>query len=209
MYDAEVLVNDKTVRDYIPCQLASGEVGLWDNINSVFYGDVAGVGFVAGPAAIPYIASLAGENGGVLVDNTIYSVPKDAVLGKSLVGGTAYNITQGKTFVGGTAYDISLSTLITVEITGSGGTNCAYAIINGMQYIAPASGIQVSSGDVITFATTSIVTTAVADLIIDGVTISTALGGWNVYDWTVPDGITQITIALSGPSYGKIIVTTS
>lgn len=40
------------VRDFIPCTNPSGEVGLYDDVNGVFYGDAAGVGFVAGPVAI-------------------------------------------------------------------------------------------------------------------------------------------------------------
>lgn len=39
------------VRDFIPCTNPSGEVGLYDDVNGVFYGDAAGVGFVAGPVA--------------------------------------------------------------------------------------------------------------------------------------------------------------
>lgn len=39
------------VRDFIPCTNPSGEVGLYDDVNGVFYGDAAGIGFVAGPVA--------------------------------------------------------------------------------------------------------------------------------------------------------------
>ena len=37
------------VRDYIPCQTTAGEVGLWDDVNSVFYGNAGTGTFTAGP----------------------------------------------------------------------------------------------------------------------------------------------------------------
>ena len=40
---------DTLARDYIPCQTAAGEVGLWDDVNSVFYGNAGTGTFTAGP----------------------------------------------------------------------------------------------------------------------------------------------------------------
>ena len=37
------------VRDYIPCQTTAGEIGLWDDVNSVFYGNAGTGTFTAGP----------------------------------------------------------------------------------------------------------------------------------------------------------------
>ena len=37
------------VRDYIPCQTTAGEIGLWDDVNSVFYGNDGTGTFTAGP----------------------------------------------------------------------------------------------------------------------------------------------------------------
>ena len=135
IYSCQIYDNGTLIRDYIPCQLASGEVGLWDDVNSVFYSDESGVGFTAGP--LPYVASLAGEVGGTLVDDTIYSIPNGAVLGKTLAGGTAYNIKSGKTLVGGTAYDIgSAGTPISDLAAGSSvylsenGTLAEYIVVN-------------------------------------------------------------------------------
>lgn len=48
LYSCQIWDNDTLVRDFIPCMTDSGEVGLWDDVNEVFYGDAAGVGFVAG-----------------------------------------------------------------------------------------------------------------------------------------------------------------
>lgn len=36
-------------RDYFPCQTTSGEIGLWDDVNSVFYGNAGTGTFIAGP----------------------------------------------------------------------------------------------------------------------------------------------------------------
>lgn len=41
------------VRDFIPCTNPSGEVGLWDNVNGVFYGNAGTGAFVAGPVVVP------------------------------------------------------------------------------------------------------------------------------------------------------------
>ena len=37
------------VRDFIPCQTTAGEIGLWDDVNSVFYGNAGTGTFTAGP----------------------------------------------------------------------------------------------------------------------------------------------------------------
>lgn len=41
------------VRDFIPCTNPSGEAGLWDNVNGVFYGNAGTGAFVAGPVVVP------------------------------------------------------------------------------------------------------------------------------------------------------------
>ena len=42
--------NGTLVRDFIPCKNASGVIGLWDDVNSVFYGNAGTGTFTAGPA---------------------------------------------------------------------------------------------------------------------------------------------------------------
>lgn len=49
IYGAKLYNNDTLVRDYIPCQTTAGEVGLWDDVNSVFYGNAGTGAFTAGP----------------------------------------------------------------------------------------------------------------------------------------------------------------
>lgn len=44
MYDGDVLI-----RNFIPCKNAAGEVGLWDDVNSEFYGNAGTGTFATGP----------------------------------------------------------------------------------------------------------------------------------------------------------------
>ena len=49
LYSCQIYDNGTIIRDYIPCQTAGGEVGLWDDVNSVFYGNAGTGTFIAGP----------------------------------------------------------------------------------------------------------------------------------------------------------------
>lgn len=49
VYWCKVYDNGTLVRDFIPCQNADGEIGLWDEVNSVFYGNAGTGTFTAGP----------------------------------------------------------------------------------------------------------------------------------------------------------------
>ena len=52
---SQIYDNGTIVRNYIPCQTSSGEIGLWDDVNEVFYGNAGTGTFTAGPvvAVIP------------------------------------------------------------------------------------------------------------------------------------------------------------
>lgn len=52
-YSRQVYKNGTLIRDYIPCQNDSGAVGLWDEVNSVFYGNAGTGTFTAGPVVEP------------------------------------------------------------------------------------------------------------------------------------------------------------
>lgn len=53
IYFSQAYDNGTLIRDLIPCQTDSGEVGLYDDVNGVFYGN-AGTGvFIAGPVIVP------------------------------------------------------------------------------------------------------------------------------------------------------------
>ena len=49
LYSAKIYDNGALIRDYIPCQTTAGEIGLWDDVNSVFYGNAGTGTFTAGP----------------------------------------------------------------------------------------------------------------------------------------------------------------
>lgn len=49
VYSCQIYDNGTIVRNYIPCQTTAGEIGLWDDVNSVFYGNAGTGTFTAGP----------------------------------------------------------------------------------------------------------------------------------------------------------------
>ena len=49
IYSCQIYDNDVIVRDFTPCQTSSGNIGLWDDVNSVFYGNAGTGTFTAGP----------------------------------------------------------------------------------------------------------------------------------------------------------------
>lgn len=49
LYSMQIYDNGTLVRDFIPCQNASGAVGLWDAVNEEFYGNAGTGTFTAGP----------------------------------------------------------------------------------------------------------------------------------------------------------------
>lgn len=53
LYGAKITVDGNTVRDYVPCINASGECGLYDKANAVFYGNAGTGTFTAGPVREP------------------------------------------------------------------------------------------------------------------------------------------------------------
>lgn len=53
LYGCQIYEDDVLVRDFIPCQTTAGEIGLWDDVNSVFYGNAGTGTFTAGPEIIP------------------------------------------------------------------------------------------------------------------------------------------------------------
>ena len=65
-----------------------------------------------------------------LVGGTAYEITG----GKTLVDGTAYSIKSGKTLVGGTVYEVGFAEMATVTITGSGDSYLSYVTIDGKNY---------------------------------------------------------------------------
>lgn len=104
-------------------------------------------------------------------------------------------------------------TLVNVSITGSGYEFFSFVNIYGTTYTSATSGIEVLTGDVITFGVAGANSgSLLGKVTIDGeIVASSSNGDQSTYEWTVPNGITQVTIALTYNSigYGTITVTTS
>ena len=96
LYSAKVYDNGTLVRDFIPCKNANDTLGLWDNVNSVFYAN-AGKGTFS-----------TGTKHKTLIDGTGYEIKS----GRVLIAGTGYDIKKGRTLIGGTGYDIKFATPI-------------------------------------------------------------------------------------------------
>lgn len=86
-----------------------------------------------------------------LIGGTAYEISG----GKTLVNGTTYNIKNGKTLVGGTAYEVGFGKPVTITITGDATyvfistQYAAYAEIDGVKYGSPAT-VTVKAGTTIT-----------------------------------------------------------
>ena len=90
LYSCKIYDNGTLVRDFIPCKNASGTIGLWDNVNSVFYAN-AGTGTFS-----------TGKKHKTMIDGTGYEIKS----GRVLIAGTGYGVKKGRTLIGGTGYDI-------------------------------------------------------------------------------------------------------
>lgn len=99
VYSCTIKKGGAPVRNFIPCKNASGVIGLWDDVNSVFYQNAGSGVFTAGP-------EVRGTHK-TLIGGTAYEVKA----GKCLINGTAYAIQKGRTLINGTGYDIALASL--------------------------------------------------------------------------------------------------
>lgn len=106
-----------------------------------------------------------------------------------------------------------VATSVAVTITGTGHSTDGYVTISGTKYTAAASGIEVMAGDVITFGVYGKSATYSGNVRIDDTAVLTVTTGTvKTYAWTVPEGITSISIALkysSSQGICTITVTTS
>ena len=68
--------------------------------------------------------------GKTMIGGTAYDVKPGSVM----IGGTSYTIKEGKTLIDGTTYSIKFAGDVVVTITGSGSVDRAYVTINGTQY---------------------------------------------------------------------------
>ena len=99
VYSCTIKKGGALVRNFIPCKNAAGIIGLWDDVNSVFYQNAGSGVFTAGP-------EVRGTHK-TLIGGTAYEVKA----GKCLINGTAYAIQKGRTLINSTGYDIALASL--------------------------------------------------------------------------------------------------
>lgn len=105
IYSCKISSSSGLIRQFVPCKNSSDEVGLYDEVNDVFYGN-AGTGvFIAGPE-VPISGPGGGGKHKTLIAGTSYGIKS----GRTLIGGTGYDIKKGRTLIGGTGYDIKLAT---------------------------------------------------------------------------------------------------
>lgn len=73
IYSCKIYSGSALIRQFVPCKNSSGEVGLYDEVNDVFYGN-AGTGvFIAGPE-IPISGSGGGGKHKILIAGTSYGI---------------------------------------------------------------------------------------------------------------------------------------
>ena len=102
---------------------------------------------------------------------------------------------------------------VAVTITGTGNARHCYATINGTkQYKAGTH--EVNAGDTITFGVSGRTSLYYGSVTIDGTEVLRVTSGSETCDWTVPNGISTIEIAMQYTSQssfrnGKITVTTA
>ena len=128
-----------------------------------------------------------------LIDGVGYEITG----GRCLVDGVGYSIQKGRTLIDGVGYDVAFgSPAISVTITGNGRASRVYVTVGGVDYISATDGLTVEQGDEIGFYINDI--GKGRTVVIDGVEVARQGGnpGTEPYRWSVPGGITSITIQL-------------
>lgn len=97
---------------------------------------------------------------------------------------------------------------IPVTITGTGRAKYCFATINGTEYSSAASGIEVMPGDTVRFTVWGVPPETY--ITINGAKVQTgSMINATSYDWTIPDGVSSISIKLydKGSATAQITVT--
>jgi hypothetical protein len=93
----QIYTNGSLIRDYIPCETDSGEVGLWDTVDLRFYGNAGRGAFINPLAPVgdhnAYISGVAREIEGVFAN----------------IGGVGREVKSGTVLIDGVIREISLS----------------------------------------------------------------------------------------------------
>lgn len=110
IYDCQIYDNGTLVRDFVPCSNASGTVGMWDNVNGVFYENAGTGAFIAGPEVeTDPMAPHDGHN------TNIGNVAREIESGTVLIGGTSREIESGTVLVNGVVREIEISSSGEIE----------------------------------------------------------------------------------------------
>jgi hypothetical protein len=102
-----------------------------------------------------------------------------------------------------------------VSITGTGNSTYCYVTINGTKYSSATNNLEVFAGDTITFGVYGYSSTYYGEVSIDGIqTLKVTNKTTTTYNWTVPKGVSTISIVFSYTSTssrrnGRITITTS
>ena len=112
LYSCQIYDNETLVRDFIPCIDPGGEVGLYDTVDGLFYGNEGTGAFIAGP------------HKGSIDENTLLLIHGDSVSDESLYsvpitnGGVSVSSAQGK--LGESSLYFNGSSAITISMEDIG-----------------------------------------------------------------------------------------
>ena len=116
-----------------------------------------------------------------LIDGTAYEISG----GKTLIDGAVYEIKNGKTLIDGAVYEVGFNRMIQITITGYGGLGIgyggsAYATIDGQNYynsITNSSIVYVTPGTVITCTVAAQGTSETSTISLNGTIVASVKGG--------------------------------
>lgn len=167
IYSCQIYDNGTLVRDYVPCKNASGTAGLYDMVNSVFYADAAGAGFIAGPVVGKGVSKV------VLEDQVLIDLTQDTISPETVLAGFIGHDKTGAQFVGELVQKAGGRPVATGMFTPSSTTTSM--VISGLDFQAKVVAVFKGS----TGVTTGIVMDALVDT-----EIGIGFVDWAQYDYS-------------------------
>lgn len=184
--------NGTLANHFIPCKNDTDEVGMWDDVNSVFHGNMGSGTFVAGPEVVPEnpMAPHDGHN------TNIEQVAREIEAGAALIGGVSRGIESGLVLIGGVAREIEIVETVqmfTVEILSAVASSYdselfgyGNVIVNGVTYNTYTSAtIEVELGMEINLSGTGVYEYVVY---IDGARVASGAGSID-YSFTINNAV--------------------
>ena len=114
LYSCQIYDDATLVRDFIPCKNTSGMVGLWDDVNDVFYGNAGTGSFTAGPEVDP-TAPVGDHN--------------------TLIGGVAREVEWMTVLLNGVSRDIESGTVLVNGVVREIGADVETAVFYAKDYV--------------------------------------------------------------------------